>query len=195
MTPNKAAKKLIKTYVPALAGIGDFFWDVNASFKSRDIGSRNPLVVFLVNLNKRNFQFDVNKKAEYIRAAKLVAWYGENIDINQAEWLYNPSLYESDDLDYLVEEFIHYSDNEWLGKHLLDASVVDLNQFYNEDGTIKKVGDEYEKGTIKNIISNWRKDNVNEEYERRLEICNSCKKWSDCNSKGLHPSCPAFIPD
>ena len=144
---------------------------------------------------------------------KILHKDGYRINLDSAEWLYNPSLYESDRLTYIVNAFIMFSDQKYLKTHLLDTSVVDLKCFYNEDGTIKEAGNADTDGdTIYNTIEKWCKDNENlevyaeerriqeekikeeKEKAKRMEMCNSCQNKYGCSAIGKAAVCPLFKP-
>ena len=87
--------------------------------------------------------------------------------------------------------------------------LVDLAEFYNEDGTIKEAGNQDVDGdTIYNIIEKWCNGNENEEVfaeekrkeeeekeqRRRLKICENCLLSLDCKTKGMLANCPAYAP-
>lgn len=205
---RKVGNTIIKTYVPALKNY-DFTTFVGESCKFVGVTKQNALLVYLVNLHNRGFEFKEDKIDTYIAVAKIIKQEGHRINIDKADWLYNPSLYETDRLSYVVGAFITFSDKKWVAKHLLDTSVVDLAEFYNEDGTIKEAGNQGVDGdTIYNIIEQWCNGNENEEVfaeekrkeeeekeqRRRLKICENCLLSLDCKTKGMLANCPAYAP-
>ena len=210
---RKLANAMINTYVPALKKY-DFTTYVSEWVEYAGLGKNNPLLCYFVNLKRRNFEFKEDKKDAYITVAKIVnKEYNWCIDLEKADWLYNPSLYDSDELTYVTKAFMRFSNTEYLKTHILDTSVIDLNEFYNEDGTIKTGGSDGRDGdTIYNIVERWCDGNENletfaeeqrireeeqrqkQEKERRMKICKACVRYDTCQVVGLQENCSAFIP-
>ena len=139
--------------------------------------------------------------------AKRVINTERKFDVASAEWLYKPSLYENSDPNYAFNLFATLSDEEWMDSHLLDTSMIDLNEFYHEDGTIKDAGtkkSDRESDTLWAISERWFAGNENqetfareEEQERRMKICKSCRRYSNClnnDTLALQENCAAFLP-
>ena len=209
---RSAANKIVKTYVPQLSSY-DFVTFVKNKLAGPGITKWNTLLVYFVNLKRRGVEIPSNKKAAYVKIAELIA---DDLNIKKRfvnaddDWLYNPSLYEIKYPEYTFRAFSLFSNKKWLESHLLDPSVVNIQEFYNEDGTIKRAGDEHhpDEDSIFNLVEKWGVGNENqevfakeaeerkaEEERKRIEkMCNSCARGHNCQVKYQNPNCPAFLP-
>ena len=196
------ANKIIKTYAPDLM-TWEFKCYVSKHYQFAPATKDDALLSYLVNLHKRDFKFEKSKIDRYHTVAKILSESNKRaLDWSNLEWLYNSNFYDSDKLETITEVFLTFSDKKWLESHLLDASVVDLSQFFNDDATIKKAG--WKNGgedTIYGILLKWCKNNKNEEvfaeereHERRMKICDACVHRWKCEVVALQEICPAFKP-
>lgn len=206
-TQRSIANKIVKTYVPELNSF-DFVTFIYNRIQTSVYHLYDNVILYFVNMHKNGFEANKADMDKYYTVANRLNEYS-GFDVLSADWLYNPSLYESDNLSYVVNAFIKLSNKKYIDEHLLDSSVVDLREFYNEDGTIKKAGTSEEDGdTISNIIEKWCYNNENQEaFERdkqerlrkqeearRREICYNCARYSNCQTVGMHANCPAYFP-
>lgn len=173
---------------------------------------KSPVVRYLAKLNRDDFEINLDKILQYIKVAEMIS-QEYTLNVEEADWLSNPSLYEKDNLTYVVRAFLTFSNKKWVKEHMLNPDIIDLDEFYNEDGTIKDAGGEDIEGdTIWNTVERWADGNENEEtfaedkrqreekkkaaeeHKKRLEMCNKCQHHFTCGSVGKVEVCPQFLP-
>lgn len=149
-----AATHFIRAYQPKLT----FAKAYVASYIYK-YGIDNERTRFVKNMQNVDLPSDHKQKLEFI-------WdkhFKEHIDLS-SDWVCNTSLYKRNyrEFQYTVSAFSKLSNSDWLESHILDTSVIDLKELYNEDGTIKDGGSYGGEGdTIYNIVERWCDGNEN----------------------------------
>ena len=154
---SNVSDMIVNTYVPQLYSL-DF-----ASFVYDNligVTKFNRLLLYLVNLKRRGVKITPEKKASFIHIAKLVADdmpLGKRLINADDDWLYNPSLYDIKYPAYTFKAFSLFSNKQWVESHILDTSAINIQEFYNADGTIKVAGDKNhpDEDSIYNVIEKW----------------------------------------
>ena len=199
---NRKLRELVEfilyKYTPVLNS-NEFILYIENDIAIHGVNESKP-IQYIYKLYNDNTNIKLERVNEYLKAIRNL--YKLNIDVPSCDWLSNPDIYDCDNFDYVFSAFAMFSDRKWLSEHLLDDSVVDLKEFYNEDGTIKDAGGVGVEGdTIFNVIEKWSAGNENQEafdndneMKRRMAVCKSCARYDNCNSWGKHEECAAYIP-
>ena len=195
----KAAEVVLDTYAPSMKNRRI----VEMMAKSIDCFGVNEskIVRYFIKLHKANFEFKMERMLEYIKVLEMLNG-AHGVEVEEAEWLANDTLYTKEELTYITRVLLSFSDKKWVEKHLIDTSVVNLSEFVDENGCIKDAGTDGRDGdTIYNIVDKWCNGNENEEVfaeekeqRRRMRICNNCSRSTYCKTKGMFENCSGYKP-
>ena len=151
-----ATSLYIKAYQPKLSFLSDIIFDyyINGSWNHFD----NDATRFVKRMQFVELPDDYYDKIKYI----WDSFRNNKLDIS-LDWVYNSSLYSRsfDEFKYATN-VLNMSKNEaFLSSHLKDISVVNIDEFFDENGNIKESGiDGREGDTIYNVFERWSENNT-----------------------------------
>lgn len=104
---RSTANKIVKTYVPQLNNFA-FVSAVCNSIEIVGVEKNNQFLVYLVNLKRKNVEIPPEKVEQFRETVLMVRKYEKDfnrvLDAN-AEWLYNPSLYDFKKPSGVIQSF------------------------------------------------------------------------------------------
>ena len=147
-----AGGHFIRAYQPKLAFAKAHVFGYIAKY-----GLDNERTRFVKNMQKVDLPSDYKQKLEFVWNKYL----NQELDIS-SEWLCKTSLYKRSyrEFQYTVNALTTFSNEERIAYYLKDSSVVEFNEFYDENGEIKPAGiDGCDGDTIYNMIEIWAANN------------------------------------
>ena len=149
-------KLYIKAYQPKLIFWGESIFEDYIDYYNCDFLD-NDASRFIINMQGVDLFDDYYEKIDYI----WNSFKNKKLDIS-LPWIYNSSLYNRsfEEFKYTTNVLNMCGQESFLSSYFSDTSVVDINEFFDENGNIKESGlDEREGDTIFNIIERWSQNN------------------------------------